>query len=767
MRFQTAAFALFLTAASFGAEVETGAAIYQRLCAECHGKRGEGVADKYDEPLYGERGIESLAKLIDRTMPEDEPEKLDAAGARAAAEYIHGAFYSLDARIRNNPPKRELTRLTNRQFRESVADLIGSFRPGAPAVEGLGLRGEYYSSKGMNKREKRGFERVDMALNFDFGEGSPGEGIAADQFSINWDGSLIAGETGQYEFRVRTPNGARLYLNGETAEGNRKGRDDSDAKREPPFLDAWVSSGADVREESGKMFLLGGRAYPLRLEYFKYKDRRGSLSIEWKPPGGVWSVLAAPHIVPSRSNRVAVVSATLPPDDGSAGYERGVTISKEWHEATTKAAIEASAEVASHLRRLSGADDGNVEKLKEFAATVAERAFRRPLTSEVRALYVEKQFADGVAPDIAVRRAVLSVLKSPRFLYPELGNLRDDYTVGARLALALWDSLPDPELADAAKRGELRTPDQARAQAERMMRDPRAKAKLADFFHDWLAAGEAGDLTKDPKLFPGFDATIIADLRRSLELFVEDVVWAATSDYRQLLRADYVFVNSRLAKFYGMTPPGEDGFGRVFFDPSQRAGIFTHPFLLSVFSYHKSTSPIHRGVFLTRNVMGRHLKPPPMAVEFKDERFDPSLTMREKITQLTNKASCQSCHTTIDPLGFSLENYDAVGRFRMTENKKPINAAADYTTNEGEVVKLSGARDLAEHTASSAEARRGFVRHLFHYMVKNEPALYGADTLQHLDSTFEQSGTHIRKLAVEIAVTTALDASREETTANR
>ena len=122
----------------------------------------------------------------------------------------------------------------------------------------------------------------------------------------------------------------------------------------------------------------------------------------------------------------------------------------------------------------------------------------------------------------------------------------------------------------------------------------------------------------------------------------------------------------------------------VKFDPAQRAGIFTHPFLLSAFSYHKCSSPIHRGVFLTRNVLGRSLKPPPMAIEFMDDHFDPSLTMREKVTELTSKRACMSCHSTINPLGFSLENYDAVGRFRTTDNNKPVNAESDYSTADGE-----------------------------------------------------------------------------------
>src|SRR5207247_3185415 len=131
--------------------------------------------------------------------------------------------------------------------------------------------------------------------------------------------------------------------------------------------------------------------------------------------------------------------------------------------------------------------------------------------------------------------------------------------------------------------------------------------------------------------------------------------------------------------------------------------------LLSVFAYHKSSSPIHRGVFLTRNIVGRALKPPPMAIQFMDDRFDPSLTMREKVAELTRPATCQGCHSVINPLGFSLEHYDAVGRFRARENGRPINAVSEYTTDDGATVQLAGARDLAEFAARSEQAQNAFI----------------------------------------------------------
>src|SRR5262245_47741245 len=237
------------------------------------------------------------------------------------------------------------------------------------------------------------------------------------------------------------------------------------------------------------------------------------------------------------------------------------------------------------------------------------------------------------------------------------------------------------------------------------------------------------DLTKDDKLFPGFTAEIIADLRTSLNLFLEDSVWNGASDYRKLLLADYLYVNDRLARFYGVNTNATDDFVKVTFSPKERSGVVTHPYLLSEFSYQKSTSPIHRGVFLTRNIVGRTLKPPPMAQVFKDADFAPNLTMREKVAELTRPQACQGCHSVINPLGFSLEHYDAVGRFRVREREQMIDSASEYTTDEGQTVRLAGARDVAQFAVNSEHAQNGFIEQLFHHLVKQPVLAYGPDLM--------------------------------------
>jgi hypothetical protein len=241
-----------------------------------------------------------------------------------------------------------------------------------------------------------------------------------------------------------------------------------------------------------------------------------------------------------------------------------------------------------------------------------------------------------------------------------------------------------------------------------------------------------------------------------LNLFLDEVVWSDASDFRELLRGNQLMVNDRLAAFYGFPAPASGEFERVAADPAERSGVLTHPYLLAAFSYKNSTSPIHRGVFLTRNIVGRSLKSPPMAVAFNDAEFSPDLTMREKVAKLTRPESCQGCHAVINPLGFSLEWYDAVGRFRKEENGRAINALSDYITDDNRTVQLGGARDVAEFAIASERANDAFIEQLFHHLIKQPINAYGPAAAEKLRQSFIASNYNLKKLLVEIVTLAAL-----------
>jgi len=726
-----------------------GAAIYQQQCASCHGGRGEGVAGKSDEPLYGKRTVESLTKYIDRYMPEDEPEKCQGEDAAAVAAWIYGAFYSAEARAGQQAPRQQLCRLTNEQYRQTVADLFGSFggRPGP--FTGGGLQARYFNAEKMEQNKEHLVDRVDATVMLDPAILGGVPKLKPGSFSVTWSGSLFAPESGDYGLRVITENGVRVFLN---ALPWREGRE------EIPVIDGWVSRGDAPRTEEVRLPLTGGRPYPLRIQYLSYGQKSASLRFEWKPPGGIWELVPATALSKAWAPTLAVPTIGFPPDDSSHGYERGIAVSREWLDAVVRTASELGEFAIEQLHALAGTKakaPDRADKLRAFCTTFAERAFRRPLDDSLRASLL-KEF-DGNDAETAVRRVVVRVLCSPRFLYPvPPAAVADDFTTASKLALALWDSLPDEPLWQAARAGQLRTSAEVEAQARRMLDDPRTRHKLNGFFHHWLAIGGAERIAKDPKTYPGFDERLIADLLASLELFVDDIVWSERSDYRELRLADFFHVNPRMAAFYGLPAVTGEGFTKVTLPAAQRAGVLTHPYLLASLAYYKSSSPIHRGVFLTRNVLGRFLKPPPMAIEFMDDRFDPALTMREKVTQLTSKPACMSCHEVINPLGFSLENFDATGRWRDRDSGKPVDPTGSYTTTRGETVQLGGPRDLATHAAASREASEGFVRQLFQHTAKQPPQGYGPDTLTRLHDSFTADQCHIRNLLARIATTAAM-----------
>jgi hypothetical protein len=279
---------------------------------------------------------------------------------------------------------------------------------------------------------------------------------------------------------------------------------------------------------------------------------------------------------------------------------------------------------------------------------------------------------------------------------------------------------------------------------------------LREFLLHWLKIDQVADIAKDPKRFPGFDAAMVSDLRTSLELFLDDVVWSESGDFRRLLLSDETYLNGRLARFYGANLPVDAGFQKVKLNAQERAGVLTHPYQMTRFAYTAENSPIHRGVFVARGVLGVTLRPPPEAFTPLAAELHPSLTTRERVTLQTKPDNCISCHGVINPLGFTLEHFDAVGRYREKDNGRPINAVGSYQTRSGQKVAFNGVRDLARFLASSEEVHTAFVEQLFHHLVQQSIRAYGPRTSQDLRASFTATGYNIRRLVVEVMATAAL-----------
>ncbi len=730
---------------------QRGASIYSETCAACHGPQGEGVADAYAEPLAGDASVGELAAVIARTMPDGEPEACVADDALAVAEYVHYSFYSEAARIRNRPPRLMLTRLTANQLRQSLADLYAS-SDGTPDVgDERGVSGVYFDGPRWRKENQK-IERVDAKLEFDFGKESPGEGIQAEEFFIHWEGGLKVEQSGVYQIIVRSTCSFVMDF-------GRMGRE---------FINNHVQSG-DKTEFRRTLTLAAGRVYPFKIDFTQRKRKTeqppARISLAWIPPGGVEETIPHRNLIPQRAPPAFSLQAELPPDDRSYGYERGIGVDRQWDASTTAAALEFGQVAAEELwpsysKRNRKADDENRQRLRTFLRELVERAFRGPLNDELIQLYINDQ-VDAAEDDLeAIKRVVLIALKSPRFLYPTLDSDRSASQQAAnRLALTLYDSLPaDRWLLDQVNRDDLTTEARIRQAANRMATDYRAEGKTLDFLWHWLNLSHVGEITKDQEHYPGFDAELASELKTSLIAFLDEVVRDEASDYRSLFLADWTPTTQRMKEFYGekFRPASEEGPWprRSVADPA-RFGLLTHPYLMSSLAYHDSTSPIHRGVFLIRHMLGRTLRPPAEAFTPLSPDLHPDLTTRERVALQTSPENCQACHQRINGLGFSLENYDAVGRFRDAEREKPINAEGSYTDRLGTSVEFAGPADLAKYLANSEEAQQAFVERAFQHFVKQPIAAFGPDTLTQLTRSFQENDFNMRKLLVEIAVVAA------------
>jgi mono/diheme cytochrome c family protein len=747
-------------------KLERGAAIYRTMCANCHGDKGQGVTEFYAEPLVGDASLGELTKVIQDTMPEGEPEKCVGPDAEAVSLYIFDTFYSQAAQVRNRPARIGLARLTGNQLRQSLADLYAHFGGiiEKPSQE-RGVQAKYFDGDRF-KKENLKIERVDPVLDFDFVRESPGEGINPKSYYVLWEGSLRVERTGRYELIARSTCSFKMDF----------------GRIERMFIDNHVQSG-DRTEFRRPVMLTAGRVYPFKIDFIQ-RTRKTDLppakfSLSWVTPEGVEEVIPNRNLVPATGPGVFSLQTILPADDRSYGFERGTAVNREWDESTTASAIEfskiATAELLPrYLRKHKDKPNEQRALLKAFLKELIEVAFRGQLDESLRKLYIDEQ-VDATEDDAeAVRRVLLLSLKSPRFLYPLADSDRNvSQRAANRLALVMFDSLPSDEwLLTRIAKNALAEPGQIRDAATKMMLDYRAQAKTRDMFYEWLGIQHLGDVTKDKVRYPGFDAKLLLDLKKSLNASLEDVVGSETSDFRQLFLADWTYTTPALTEFYGESwKPSlatdskprrlvvgqwePVGLQKTISDPNRRFGVLTHPFLMSGFAYHDHTSPIHRGVFLIRYMLGRTLRPPNEAFAPLSPDLHPDLTTRERVSLQTSPESCQVCHSKINALGFVLENYDAVGRYREREGNKAIDSRGQYRSRNDQTVTFQNPADLADYLANSPDAHRAFVNRAFQHFVKQPAEAYGPDTLDRLVNYFVSNGYNIRKLIIEIAVVAA------------
>jgi hypothetical protein len=312
----------------------------------------------------------------------------------------------------------------------------------------------------------------------------------------------------------------------------------------------------------------------------------------------------------------------------------------------------------------------------------ADRAFRRPAThNEVNRLlrFVDDARRNGDGFEHGMRVAFQAILCSPHFLFRiesagSSGRV-NDFELAVRLSYFLWSSCPDEELFAHAARGALRQGNTLARQVRRMLRDPKARALSENFAGQWLRTRGLKEFTPDPARFPDFDEPLRAAMIRETELFVDAVVRGDRS-VLDFLDADDTFVNDRLARHYGIGGVQGSEFRKVSLAGTPRRGVITHASVLAVTSNPTRTSPVKRGRWLLDNVMGAPPPAPPPGVEqLKEAHEAGGATLRQRMERHRSNPACAACHAGMDPLGFGLENFDAVGAWRTHDGDLPIDAS--------------------------------------------------------------------------------------------
>ncbi len=325
---------------------------------------------------------------------------------------------------------------------------------------------------------------------------------------------------------------------------------------------------------------------------------------------------------------------------------------------------------------------------KRILSRVMRHAYRRPVTaadlSAPLKFFTEARKTGNF--DTGIEMALSAVLVSPQFLFRIESNAAPvagqtayriaDLDLASRLSFFLWSSIPDEELLASAVRGDLRKPDLLEKQVRRMLSDNRSRALVTNFAEQWLYLRNLASATPDMRLFAGFDDNLRQAFRQETELFVESILREDRS-VLNLLKADYTFLNERLAKHYGIPNIYGSRFRRVTLPQSSvRGGLLRHGSILTVTSYATRTSPVIRGKFILDNILGSPPPPPPPFVPSLKENTGASkgLSMRDRIAEHRANPACSGCHNLMDPLGFSLENFDAIGRWRTLEENRAVDA---------------------------------------------------------------------------------------------
>jgi hypothetical protein len=473
-----------------------------------------------------------------------------------------------------------------------------------------------------------------------------------------------------------------------------------------------------------------------------------------------------------------LAAADLPADeitnsfDNNAGVLTVSSLHAEKYVLVSEALAKAAVQNLSALTTCDTAAQGEEACARAFAQSFGRKAFRRPITANdeqaLMTAYAAGRTGGSYAEGIEVM--IRAMLQSANFLFrletttpPTDAPLvpLSQFELATRLSYLIWASGPDDALLDAASNGQLSTKEQVAAKAREMLAAPAARVALANFVSQWIGERRLDITTKDTVLFPEFTDDVRAAMRAELSAFVDYVLWSGDHTLGTLLSAPVAFVNEPLAQLYGIiAPPGAATELQMVELPAEqgRAGLLTQAGFLSVQAHPDQTSPVLRGKFVRTMLLCQPPPPPPPDVDISPPEIDPNATARERFSAHQDASSgCNTCHDLMDPIGYSFESFDAMGRFRTMDGANALDLSGEIlrTTDPALQGPYDGVRELAEKLSQSTQVQDCVATQLFRFAAGRVEADQDACSLATMQEAFSGSEGDLLELVVAMTQTDA------------
>lgn len=405
---------------------------------------------------------------------------------------------------------------------------------------------------------------------------------------------------------------------------------------------------------------------------------------------------------------------------------------------------------------------GDLECKHEIYREIAKKAWRRPLSveekNELKTLWESTVAAKGTDAD-AMRTVIHAITLSTKFLFRAVNPVKvtkekapiDDYSIASRLSFFLWSSVPDEELLNAAAKSELRNAANLRAQIKRMLTDPKSNRFIKNFASQWLYTRPLDKASPDPTVFPNFSASLKNSMALESEYVFGDFLTNG-KDINELLSPGFTFVDDKLAKHYGLTPPGSNELKKVRVPNNERGGVLTHGAWLTVTSLPNDTMPVKRGVWVMENLICKTVPAPPAVPPLEQPAAGSKPeTVRERFARHLKDPTCAGCHNLIDPIGYGLEGFDAVGAMRSMDSVgKPVD-----TKGQMFGVKFDDFTGMVKALKEGEDFKNCLTRKLFSYALGRVAESEDEDALKDIANEMANNGASLEDVIEYIVLSPA------------